>query len=86
VVCKIASYEPDSSACNERGGCNLSKELPGVEMKTGTKAICINFGIAVGLVLEFYWGRPLYVVGITGVVLFAVANLILVFSKKTRVR
>lgn len=55
-------------------------------MKTGTKAICINFGIAVGLVLELYWGRPLYVVGITGVVLFAVANLMLVFSKKTRGR
>lgn len=51
-------------------------------MKTGTKAIYINFGVAVGLLLELSWGRPLYVVGITGVVLFAVANLILVFSRK----
>ncbi len=51
-------------------------------MKTGTKAVCINCAIAVGLLLELYWGRPLYVVGILGVVLFAVANLILVFSKK----
>jgi len=51
-------------------------------MKTGTKAVYINCAIAVGLLLELHWGRPLYVVGITGVVLFAVANLILIFSKK----
>lgn len=55
-------------------------------MKTGTKAVYINCAIAVGLLLELHWGRPLYVVGISGFVLFAVANLILVFSKKANRR
>jgi hypothetical protein len=58
----------------------------GVEMKTRTKAIYINSAIAAGLVLELYWGRSFYVVGISGVILFALANLILVFSNKQRDR
>lgn len=86
VVRRIASYKPDSSACDEWSGCNLSQELPGVEMKTGTKAVYINCAIAVGLLLELHWGRPLYVVGITGIVLFVVANLILIFSKRAHGR
>ncbi len=52
-------------------------------MKTGTKAIYVNCAITVGLLLELYWGRPLFVVGIVGVVLFTLANLILIFSKRT---
>ena len=55
-------------------------------MKTRTKAIYINCAIAVGLLLELHWGRPLYVIGLTGIVLFAVANLILIFSGKAHGR
>ena len=52
------------------------------KMTTGMKAIYINSALALGLGLEFYRGRPLVVVGITGVLLFTVANLILIFRKK----
>lgn len=56
-------------------------------MKTGTKAIYLNSAISVGLALELYLGRPLYAVGISAVVLFTVANLILFVSyKKARRR
>jgi hypothetical protein len=46
-------------------------------MKLATKAACINCAILVGLLLEIYWGRPLYAIGISAVVLFLVANLML---------
>jgi hypothetical protein len=46
-------------------------------MKLRTKAICINCAIFAGLLLEWYWGRPLYVIGIAAALLFLVANVTL---------
>ncbi len=54
-------------------------------MRLKTKAIYINVGILVGLLLELYWGRPPYLVVISAVLLFAVANILLfVVSRKAR--
>jgi hypothetical protein len=46
-------------------------------MRFKTKAIYLNVGILVGLLLELYWGRPLYLVLISAVLLFSVANVLL---------
>ena len=54
-------------------------------MRLKTKAIYLNVGILVGLLLELYWGRPLYLALISAVLLFAIANVLLfVASKKVR--
>jgi hypothetical protein len=53
-------------------------------MNLKTKAIYINVVIPVGLLLELYWGRPLYVVLISGAFLLTIANvLLLVVSKRS---
>jgi hypothetical protein len=46
-------------------------------MKRSTKAIYLNVGILVVLLVELYLGRPIYVVGISAVLLFVVANVAL---------
>ncbi len=51
-------------------------------MKLATKAVCINCAILIGLLLELYWGRPLYVIGIAAVLLFLVANVILFLASR----
>jgi hypothetical protein len=85
VILGVASHKPDRVASNKWSGCNLSQELPGVEMKLTTKAICINCAIFIGLLLELYWGRPLYVIGIAALLLFLVANGVLfLISRKAR--
>lgn len=82
VVLGVASHKPDRVADNEWSGRNLSQELSGVEMKLATKAVCINCAILIGLLLELYWGRPLYVIGIAAVLLFLVANVILFLASR----
>lgn len=55
-----------------------------MEMKVATKAIYINCAILVGLLLELYWGRPAYIVGIAAVILLVVANVVLfLVSRRT---
>lgn len=51
-------------------------------MKLATKAICINCAIFIGLLLELYWGRPLYVIGIAALLLFLVANVTLFLASR----
>jgi|HubBroStandDraft_1064217.scaffolds.fasta_scaffold126698_2 hypothetical protein len=54
-------------------------------MKLGTKAICINCAIVVGLLLELYWGRPPLAIGISALILLVVANaILLVVSRRAR--
>jgi hypothetical protein len=46
------------------------------------KAIYINGALFSGLAIEWYRGRPLLAIGITAVLLFTVANSILIIRKK----
>jgi hypothetical protein len=53
-----------------------------VEVKIRAKTILLNCGIATGLGLQIYWRKPFYLIVIAGVVLFTVANVILLVKYK----
>ncbi len=57
-------------------------DRPVTKMSVRAKAIYINIALVFGLALEFYRGRSLTVIAITGCILFAVANIALLFSRK----
>ena len=57
-------------------------EQPVTKMSVRAKAIYINIALVFGLALEMYRGRSLTVVAISGCILFTVANIALLFSRK----
>jgi hypothetical protein len=55
-------------------------------MKPITKVILVNCSIVVALLLQLWWGRPLYVVGLAGLFSFTLLNLIMFAVSKRRRR
>ena len=53
-------------------------------MEVKSKAIVINLAIAAGLVVQLLRGKPLLPLAITAAILFPLANLLLVFSRRAR--
>ena len=53
-------------------------------MNPRTKAVLINVCIATGLLIMFYRGSPIASIAIAGVLLFVVANVLMVMKAKKR--
>jgi lipid-A-disaccharide synthase-like uncharacterized protein len=50
------------------------------KMPMRQRMIIVNFGIAVGLVYEYWRGAPLLIVLLCGVFFFVLANLVMMFK------
>ena len=50
-------------------------------MKLRSRAILVNTGIAAGLLLMYFHGTPLLPLVITGIFLFALANILMVLKR-----
>jgi hypothetical protein len=53
-------------------------------MPTRTRTILINASIVVGLAFEYWKGKPIIAIAISGILLFAVANLVIAISARRR--
>ena len=54
------------------------------QMSVRTRTILANASIAVGLAFEYWKGRPTIAIAIAGILLFTVANIVIVMSTKKR--
>jgi hypothetical protein len=57
---------------------------PTKTMSLRTKAVLINSSIMLGLLFEYWTGKPLVAVVIAGILLFVVANLVMMFAARKR--
>jgi hypothetical protein len=67
---------------NKQYCVDISAQVQGVEMNLRTRAIIVNTGIAAGLLLMFYRGSGLLPVAISGVLLFTLANVLMLANRK----
>jgi hypothetical protein len=54
------------------------------QMSVRTRTILANASITVGLAFEYWKGRPAIAIVIAGILLFTVANIVIVISTKKR--
>jgi hypothetical protein len=54
------------------------------QMSVRTRTILTNASIAVGLAFEYWKGRPAIAILIAGILLFTVANVVLVIATRKR--
>jgi hypothetical protein len=54
------------------------------QLPVRTRTILVNSSIAVGLAFEYWKGRPTIAIVIAGILLFAVANVVIVMSTRKR--
>jgi len=76
----------NSIAIDERDCAFVCKKLPGLEMKPQFRAFLVNFGIAIGLVVELHRGAAAFEVALTGIFLFVLANALLLSAYRKRRR
>jgi hypothetical protein len=53
-------------------------------MNLRAKAVLINVGIAIGLLIMFYRGSPVMAIVIAGIFLFSLANVLMIVKAKKR--
>jgi hypothetical protein len=54
------------------------------QMSVRTRAILINVSIAVGLAFEYLKGKRIIAIAISGIMLFAIANMVIVISARRK--
>ena len=54
------------------------------QLSVRTRTILVNASIAVGLAFEYWKGRPAIAIVIAGILLFTVANVVIVMSTRKR--
>jgi hypothetical protein len=52
------------------------------QMSFRTRTILVNASIAVGLAFEYWKGKRIIAIAISGILLFAVANMVIVISAR----
>jgi hypothetical protein len=57
---------------------------PEKPMSVRSKAILMNAAIMTGLILQHRRGAPLFVVAASGIFIFVIANLLMIFAAKKR--
>ena len=54
------------------------------QMSVRTRTILVNASIAVGLAFEYWKGRPAIAIVFAGILLFTIANVVIVMSTRKR--